>query len=1030
MVENYFEDPMSFVELERSFVQIARDQEPNFELGRVWGRKLGGWYGWRELRECRRVVVLAEALSGKSTEFRNQAEVLRGQGHPAFFVTIEELADHGFEAALEPGSVQNFEKWQLSTRDAWFFLDSVDEARLNRKSFELALKRFRRDLGDAFERARVLVSCRVSDWRGSEDHALIERLLPLRERPREEEAGSSPLLDPIFKHKKQSSTRLDREREQKFEKLLIVVLAPLSLDQCSLLAAHLGVDDPDAFIRGITLNGLDAFAERPGDVVDLAHYWKSFARFGAIAEMVEHGVSRKLSERDGYRPDNDLLSPEKAREGAERVAAALTLGKSFNLRAPGHDSDPSPTAGLLDPTDILVEWTEAERNALLRRGAFAPAIFGRIRFHHRATQEYLTASWLRRLLNASGEREEVWDLFFASRYGIDTVVPSLRPAAAWLALWDDDVRNEIIAREPLVLIRHGDPGSLPIETRSSLLRVYAAKHASSEISDDYLDSRAIWMFADQRLANAIRQAWIDNPSDDFRLELLRIIREGRIAGCVDLARDVALSPASSDYHRVVAIQALVECEDDKSLVTVTQSVLDSAVELSPSFSVGCAKALFPRYLKVSELFTLIEKTRSTKPLSSEGYGYAILDLFQACPDSASRREFVSRLADLCLTKPFADEYHRVSKRSFDLASHVEPIVTLELQALRNGEPTEDVIRLLMVVERADRYPADRDEPTLSQVVYGMPKVKRALLWADVAEHRTNSSDDRDPISFRQILLPSSSLWRLNEGDLAWLYEDLQKRPDEAERRIALSSVVGILYQADRLQAELPRLKSVIGNEPTLTQDLAGYLTPLPPPSPAMRRHEAQIEAHRRRHAEQEEKAKESWRQFEKNVRENPEWLRNPDKLRSWPAGGWRLWQLTRWLASRVPVQDQSTPRQWRLLAEAFGREVAEAYRDGLKLYWRLTEPTRPKHQKGGRITTKFSTILAFGAIDVEAAEDPDWTSSLSDDEASRAALHGCLSEQGYPDWIETLIVSHPHVVVPAIENGIRSEYSSIAPSHS
>lgn len=253
MVENYFEDPMSFVELERSFVQIARDQEPNFELGRVWGRKLGGWYGWRELRECRRVVVLAEALSGKSTEFRNQAEVLRGQGHPAFFVTIEELADHGFEAALEPGSVQNFEKWQLSTRDAWFFLDSVDEARLNRKSFELALKRFRRDLGDAFERARVLVSCRVSDWRGSEDHALIERLLPLRERPREEEAGSSPLLDPIFKHKKQSSTRLDREREQKFEKLLIVVLAPLSLDQCSLLAAHLGVDDPDAFIRASLL---------------------------------------------------------------------------------------------------------------------------------------------------------------------------------------------------------------------------------------------------------------------------------------------------------------------------------------------------------------------------------------------------------------------------------------------------------------------------------------------------------------------------------------------------------------------------------------------------------------------------------------------------------------------------------------------------------------------------------------------------------------------------------------------------------
>src|SRR5262245_39142084 len=126
-----------FVELRRSFVRIGRDQEPNFEIGRVWGRKIGGWMEWPELHEHRRVVLLAEASSGKSAEFRNQSDTLHATGHPAFFVTIEELADHGFEAALEPDRAQAFARWRVGRNDGWFFLDSLDEARLNRKSFEL-----------------------------------------------------------------------------------------------------------------------------------------------------------------------------------------------------------------------------------------------------------------------------------------------------------------------------------------------------------------------------------------------------------------------------------------------------------------------------------------------------------------------------------------------------------------------------------------------------------------------------------------------------------------------------------------------------------------------------------------------------------------------------------------------------------------------------------------------------------------------------------------------------------------------------
>src|SRR2546430_10304727 len=124
-------------------------------------------------------------LSGKTEEFRHQAQALAARGKTAFFVRIEDLADDGFEAALEPSAIQAYEYWRKtgSAEEGWFFLDSVDEARLNHKSFEKALRRFACELGEGLERARVYVSCRMSDWKGQEDRTACERLLPVWEKP-------------------------------------------------------------------------------------------------------------------------------------------------------------------------------------------------------------------------------------------------------------------------------------------------------------------------------------------------------------------------------------------------------------------------------------------------------------------------------------------------------------------------------------------------------------------------------------------------------------------------------------------------------------------------------------------------------------------------------------------------------------------------------------------------------------------------------------------------------------------------------
>ncbi len=800
---------MEFVDLKRRFAVIGQDDESNLEIGRFWGSEIAGWLDWTNLLEHRRVALLAEAASGKTEEFRYQAAAHAEQGRAGFYVRIEDLADDGFENALEPSASERFNRWRNgdSADDGWFFLDAVDEARLNRKSLVRALRRFSGELGPALERARVYISCRVSDWQGREDRDAIERWLPVREAPTlpETQDEDAALLDPIFPSAKSTTgSVLNQDPQPRQDSLFVVQLVPLDMEQRKLLAVAAGVERLADFITEIERNGLDALAERPGDLIDMAGYWNEHGCFGSLAKMTEHGVTRKLAERDKFRPDNAVLSPERARHGAEQLAAALTLAKSFTLHAPGHDLESGLAAGAIDPAAVLDGWTDAERNALTRRGVFAPASYGRIRFHHRGTQEYLTASWLRRLLRAGCPRVAVWDLIFAERYGIETLVPSLHPVAAWLALDDPAIRDEIVRREPLVLVRHGDPRSLPLEVKERLLPVYAERHLASEIGDDSLDHQALWMFATPGLADAIRRSWAINDRTDFRRNLLRVIREGQIRACADLARGILLDDAADDALRPIALEAADSCGDVEGLEAAARWLIASQELPERWFARSFALVLFPRYLTVDALLDLVAR-------SSRGFDSGLVELWKACPNSEIRERFIQGIADLCLSDPFVDEYRRVSARHYELAKHLTELASTALSAWGDAEPSNGLLRVLMVVERADGYPPHDDKsPPLGDLVSASPRFQRALFWADVGEIRKSIGSGRtQPTALWALCFRDESLWRLGSGDLTWLYSDVAARSLDEDRRLALSAILSVLESAGSLSAELPRLRALV-----------------------------------------------------------------------------------------------------------------------------------------------------------------------------------------------------------------------------
>jgi hypothetical protein len=183
----------------------------------------------------------------------------------------------------------------------------------------------------------------------------------------------------------------------------------------------------------------------------------------------------------------------------------------------------------------------------------------------------------------------------------------------------EGLRDHILHREPLLLIAEGDPGQLSIADRSLLLATFAERQLAGKISQQQIDHRALWMFADRRLASAIKAALAINDRADFEFQMLRLIDQGQISGCRDILRHAALRGGGRTYHRIVAIRALAAIGDTAGLEAVAADILADPNQLSASLAPSLACVLFPVALTVEQLLTVIGKTTPARQFQVEGF---------------------------------------------------------------------------------------------------------------------------------------------------------------------------------------------------------------------------------------------------------------------------------------------------------------------------------------------------------------------------------------------------------------------------
>ena len=1004
------------IELHRTFwpVKDETDYDPDsFRIGSAFGKAPSDW---SHLLQCNRVVILAEAGTGKTHELIHVTQRLIREGKSAFFCRIEDLADLGVEEAITEGKYKDLEAWIQGSDPAWFFLDSVDEARLaNPRHFERALRRLAKELGAEATRAHIFITSRVSDWMASGDRAFVQQVFPCPPcaTPAQKESPENP-PEPHIE---------DDPQEDNSKNIKVFRLLPLDEKQMQVFATAKGVLNVAEFMNAIERADATIFAERPQDLLDLISFWETEKRIGLHSEMVEYNLRQKLAESKRFRDEKRPLSLDRAREGAERIAAALTFTKRNSVVLPDTDVDPARADNAILAKNVFMDWGSQEINALLDRALFDVATYGRVRIHHRSIREYLTAKWLLRLLSQGKSRRSIESILFATCYGLEVVIPSLESVVAWVALHDERVRQRAMAIAPEVLIANGDPSSLPVEVRDKLLRRFAALYANRKANHFSFDMAAVRRLADPALACCINELLKTYEKDEETTHLLlQMIWQGEIAECSASSLSMALDPSTGKYTRIYAIRAVaaVGNEDQKRLLvqsTLSQkSLYDSKVlsELCRNF--------FPSFISVRDLLEILENVTPPKRFSVSELDHVLENLFESsCPEELCI-PLLKGIVRLLEREPYEENsFCQISKNYKWLFPHAAILARRAIAFAEVCWQEESVLRTVEMAYMAQDYGiGDNDNRTeFKEIIESRPSLRYEFFWRSIEKRRAQLAQTGERLTnFWSVYIKAP--WSLDSSDFGYFLTQVSTLPVLDDRLVALSAACFAWRGIEDQKGGKRLLKRAVKKVPELEEALKQHLA-RPKISDEIKKHERYMRESKKQQEKLQEKREHQRHVWISKLQGNPNRLRivNATTLKDvWPD----LYWLGMELRNVSKKNSEFSKSDWEALLPVVGREVAEAARDGLMQYWRFYTPELKSEKDSNSIPNGL--MIGMIGLAIEAKEKPDWPIYLNPQEATLAARYMTLEMNGFPPWAIRLLKAHPRVCDEVISHELQWEFGA------
>jgi len=986
----------SYIPLVRQFSEVSINQEDaeNDEILLAWDHIEPK--SWDDIDQEFRCVILAEAGAGKTEEFRQHASELAGQGKPAFFIRIEDI-EVDFYNAFEIGEQDQFQSWLQSTEEAWFFLDSVDEARLeNPRNFEKAIRRFAKGISRGVHRAHIYLSSRPYAWRPKEDRRLLDTVLffmaPAQEGEEEVQhtEPQSALMIYTMRH-------LDKERIRCF---------------CEARSAK----DVDHLLQETERANLWSLAERPFDLEGMLAKWDEDNALGGRLELLQHNIDKRL--RDDHNTDRAQRQPlnlEQARDGARRLAAAVVLTDQTSLNVP--ESDPVKPG--INAESILADWDPKDVYTLLERGIFNDIIYGAVRFRHREIRELLAAEWFDGLLKSGNSRYAIESLFFREQYEEKIVTPRLRPILPWLILLDDEIRCRALKIHPEIAVEGGEPSQLPLFERKIILVDIVRRIVLDEDDRSARDNSAIAKIANLDLSEDTRlliNEYTDN--DDAIFFLGRLVWQGEMVSCVDPFIAIAVDSSRGIYARRASARAVMTCGSAEQKQSLWKNLNESDAQIPIELLEELVEEVDPEKDNIEHLVNLLGKLPPYEQFKVSILDESLHQFVERLP-VVDNQQAISQLIDgfhnYLKRSPYIERSEcRVSEEYAWLLGPAINAVGRLIEACSSVAVGNTALSILLMVP-AVRYWSEielrESRGKLQVLVPSWPELNDALYWASIEQARAaKMKQSRESLTDDRSISWLGHFWSFDTDSLPRLLDYMRSQKLQDDRLIALSTAIRVNIRADRPIHILNMLQDAVSNELVLQEQLDKQLNP--PVSKTMQQHDKEHAEFLRKKDEKIEQNKQAREAWIEELKGNPERVHNPPNLMSdeWTEDQRAL--LFKLLGNGLTT-NRSDGANWQALIPEFGKAVAQAYRDAAAKYWRCYSPSlRSEGDLYNGIPHQL--YFAMAGLEIEATENPEFPSCLDETQVCHALRYISWEINGFPSWFEHMSQTFPALVKEAV----------------
>lgn len=990
-----------FIELDRHFRDVHETEDPEESAFDSYASFLfdsGRFLNWDVLLKTRVVIVLGEAGSGKTWEMRHRADILKQEQQYSFYTPLDLLVENTIDRALIPEDEQRFNLWKASNEQAVFFLDSVDESKIRKQSdFEGALRNFARSIHPVpIHRVRSVISSRISEWRSHTDREIVERYFAVQ----------------------RNGSEINNRLQNQPSDLRMVKLQPLNREQVRRFAEGLNVPDSDVFIKSLDDQNAWEFARRPIDVTRLIEYWRIHGSPGNLRELVEFSVNANIKETP-ERACHDRLTPEMARLGVSCLAAAVILCRQRSFFIPDTTSPPESPSGILASDCLPDDWDGAMIKALLERPIFDIASYGRIRFHHRRIEEYLTADWLNDRMGEGCPYPTLEALLFAEVRKKLTIKKSMKPVAAWLAIedqpWSRRVRSNILSAVPDLFLAYGDPQSLPLDYKQEILNALVGRYKDRERIYSEQDRESLSRLADPGLCLYINEKIADRALPlDLRILMLELARYGRLEPCADTILKVIESPEEKEEIKRYGIAAIRDIQNDRARQRLRE-ITEAWEYIEFGMCGTLCETLYPFVLSPDGLVGLLRKARQ-KRRNVDSLEYTPRSHLKDNLPKAHASPLLERLLYLAEEPPFVlyeGKDTPISAR-FHWIGGIVAFVLLKLLERQHLENTDVYLAarslwLLSFFDRFDRYGGETKED-IRRLVSLHPEVRRTYVWLS-----TEENFKRDPNRSRpwDHIFHYDDLVSLHKEDIEWLIEDIDKRSTLRDREIALRLAIDLWHRSGRKLAARLLIKRAAKKDPDIYRIYKAEIS-------------FGIYARLKRFYYQHgiNTWKNKLRRLKWDLREYTDrirsqiWLwRNLSGLRN----GTAVRALSRLASEVAGYGNRYGIEDTRRLVEKRGTVIAEAAAEGWMRAWKTFKPLLP-HEEPITNQTDRRVIMGLSGINIAVARDVDYLSKLDEDEARLASRYAVNEINGFAFWLAELAELHQRAVLDVLAECIRGEW--------